>query len=206
MQFDTQTIQVVSCRATPCYLARAPYFWSSKLMPTTVGPPTGGVPWRRWLRSNQLLTKAEESDELVGFALGADDYVRKPFSIKLLLARVQALLRREQALSETAHVLTAGPFVLDRGRHEVTVAGRAVMLTAMEFRLLGALMAARGRVLSRAQLIDAALGTGAAVTDRTIDVHVAALRKKLAAGQDWLHTIRGVGYAFRNPTPEPDKA
>jgi DNA-binding response OmpR family regulator len=153
-----------------------------------------------------LTAKAEESDELVGFALGADDYVRKPFSTKLLLARIQALLRREQALHETADVLTAGPLVLDRGRHEVTLAGRALTLTAMEFRLLGALMAARGRVLSRSQLIDAALGTGVAVTDRTIDVHVAALRKKLKPAHDWLHTIRGVGYAFRAPTPEPDKA
>ncbi len=153
-----------------------------------------------------LTAKAEETDELVGFALGADDYVRKPFSIKLLLARIQALLRREQVLSETADVLTAGPLVLDRGRHEVTIAGRPVALTAMEFRLLGALMAARGRVLSRNQLIDAALGMGAAVTDRTIDVHIAALRKKLGAAHNWLHTIRGVGYAFRSPTPEPDKA
>lgn len=153
-----------------------------------------------------LTAKVEESDELVGFALGADDYVRKPFSIKLLLARIQVLLRRGQALGEPAEVLTAGPVMLDRGRHEVTIAGRAVSLTATEFRLLGALMAARGRVLSRDQLIDAALGPGVAVTDRTIDVHVAALRKKLESACHWLHTIRGVGYAFRAPPAEPDKA
>ena len=153
-----------------------------------------------------LTAKAEETDELVGFALGADDYVRKPFSIKLLLARIQALLRREESLGETADVLTAGPIVLDRGRHEVTVADHSVAFTATEFRLLGALMAARGRVLSRDQLIDAALGSSAAVTDRTIDVHVAGLRKKLAAAHDWLHTIRGAGYAFRAPPAEPEEA
>ncbi|MBI5864476.1 MAG: response regulator transcription factor [Planctomycetes bacterium] len=178
-------------------------------------PRLSGDEVARRLRSDQrtaripilmLTARAEESDELVGFALGADDYVRKPFSIKLLMARIQALLRRDQPHGETGDVLTAGPIVLDRGRHEVTVAERPAGLTAMEFRLLAALMAARGRVLSRNQLIDAALGAGAAVTDRTIDVHVAALRKKLGQFHDWLHTVRGVGYAFRPVAPEPEKA
>ncbi len=146
-----------------------------------------------------LTAKAEETDELVGLALGADDYVRKPFSMKLLLARIQAVLRRQEAASGPAEVLTSGPFVLDRGRHELTVEGRPITLTAMEFRLLAALMAARGRVLSRDQLITALLGVGAAVTDRTIDVHVAALRKKLAVAAGWIQTIRGAGYAFRPP-------
>ena len=153
-----------------------------------------------------LTAKADEADELVGFALGADDYVRKPFSIKLLLARIQALLRRHDAASSPADVLSAGPIVLDRGRHEVTLEGQPILLTATEFRVLRALMTARGRVLSRDQLIDASLGAGAAVTDRTIDVHVAALRRKLVAAGHWIHTIRGAGYAFRAPVAEAGKA
>lgn len=155
-------------------------------------------------RSNQipiimLTAKTEETDELVGFALGADDYVRKPVNAKVLLARVGAVLRRKEAGVKSGDVLSAGPLTLDRSRHEVTVEGTPVALTATEFRMLATLMAARGRVLDREQLIDAALGDGVAVTQRTIDVHIAALRKKLVAAAHWIQTIRGVGYAFRAP-------
>jgi two-component system phosphate regulon response regulator PhoB len=149
-----------------------------------------------------LTARAEETDELIGFALGADDYVRKPFSMKLLLARIEALLRRQEGLSSSADVLHVGPIVLDRERHEVTVEGRPVTLTVTEFRLLSALLLARGRVLSRDQLIDAALGTTAVVTERTIDVHVSALRKKLGEAGRWVRTIRGVGYALRAPAED----
>jgi len=148
-----------------------------------------------------LTAKAEDADELVGFALGADDYVRKPFSMKLLLARIAALLRRDRAARE-AEVLTAGPLVLDRGRHEVTVAGRPVVLTATEFRILAVLMSAGGRVLDRGRLIDAVLGQNVAVTDRTIDVHIAAVRKKLGKAAGCVQTVRGVGYTFRVPVDE----
>ena len=150
-----------------------------------------------------LTAKVEETDELIGFALGADDYVTKPFSVKLLLARVAAVLRRHETAGEPADTLSAGPVVLDRARHEVTVDGGAVVLTATEFRLLAALMAARGRVLTRDQLIDAVLGIGVAVTNRAIDVHVAALRKKLGHASAWVQTVRGVGYTFRPPPSEP---
>ncbi|HOB76603.1 MAG TPA: response regulator transcription factor [Phycisphaerae bacterium] len=146
-----------------------------------------------------LTAKADETDQLVGFALGADDYVPKPFSMKLLLARVAALLRRAEAGKKDPEVLSVGPITLDAGRYEVTVAGRPVMLTTTEFRLLRALMAANGRVLSRSQMIDSVLGTGVAVTDRTIDVHITAVRKKLLQAGGWIQTIRGVGYAFRKP-------
>ena len=112
-----------------------------------------------------LTAKAADEDELVGFALGADDYVRKPFSVKLLLARVAAVLRRQEARDAAYDVLSAGAVVLDRGRHEVRVAGQIVGLTATEFRILGALMAARGRVLTREQLIDLVIGPGAPVTN-----------------------------------------
>jgi len=145
-----------------------------------------------------LTAKAEEADQLVGLSLGADDYITKPFSMKLLLARVAAMFRRVEIASTEREVLTKGPVCLDSSRHEVTVAGAQVQLTATEFRLLRTLMAANGRVLSRGHLIETVMGVGVAVTDRTVDVHVTALRKKLGKAARWLQTIRGVGYAFRD--------
>lgn len=146
-----------------------------------------------------LTAKADESDELVGFALGADDYITKPFSMKLLLARVRAMLKRTELKDAEASVITIGAVRLDAARFELTVDGQPAMLTATEFRLLKALMSGQGRVLSRTQLIDHVLGTGIAVTDRVIDVHITALRKKLGSAADWVQTIRGVGYTFREP-------
>ncbi len=146
-----------------------------------------------------LTAKVEESDQLVGFALGADDYIPKPFSMKLLVARVAALLRRAEAVGPEPEVFSAGPIALDVGRHEVVVEGKSVGLTATEFRVLRALMAANGRVLSRSQMIDNVLGTDVAVTDRTIDVHITALRRKLGEAGAWIQTIRGVGYTLREP-------
>jgi len=156
-------------------------------------PNTAGIPVL------MLTAKSEESDELIGFALGADDYVTKPFSMKLLLARVDALLRRVSAPAAGSDVLTAGPICLDRSRHELKVNDESVTLTSTEFGLLWELLAARGRVLSRDQLIDAVLGGSTVVTDRTIDVHVAALRKKLGKASALIQTVRGVGYTLRPP-------
>jgi len=149
-----------------------------------------------------LTAKAEESDELVGLALGADDYISKPFSMKLLLARVATILRRGKTTQSQREVLASGPIRLDIGRCELKVNDRPVRLTATEFRLLKTLMAANGRVLNRQRLIEAVLGTRVAVTDRTIDVHVTALRKKLRSSSGWVQTIRGIGYAFREPVTE----
>ena len=146
-----------------------------------------------------LTAKVEETDQLAGFALGADDYVTKPFSMKVLIARVAAVLRRSEGPAREGDELSIGPVRLIPSYHEVAVDGRPVTLTATEFRLLQALMAGRGRVLDRAQLIDAAMGSEVVVTDRTIDVHVLALRKKLGSAADWIRTVRGVGYAFRQP-------
>lgn len=145
-----------------------------------------------------LTAKAEESDELVGFALGADDYVTKPFSMKLLIARVAAMFRRMEAVSTEKEVLVAGPYRLDLTRYELTVNEQPIALTATEFRLLKTLMLADGRVLTRSHLIDSVMGTGTAVTDRTIDVHITSLRKKVGtAAAVWIQTVRGVGYTFR---------
>ncbi len=149
-----------------------------------------------------LTAKAEDEDELVGFALGADDYIRKPFSMKLLLARVAAVLRRQATATSRDEVLVVGPIVLDHSRHEVRVEQRRLDLTATEFKVFAALMTGKGRVLSREQLIDSALGIDVAVTNRAIDVHIASLRKKLGPAAAYIHTVRGVGYAFRSPEGE----
>jgi two-component system phosphate regulon response regulator PhoB len=146
-----------------------------------------------------LTAKAEESDQLVGFALGADDYILKPFSMKLLLARVGAIFRRGEGFNPDADTMTVGPVTLDLGRYTLMVNEQVATVTATEFKLIKALVSANGRVLSRSQLIDQVLGTGVAVTDRTIDVHVTALRKKLGDAAGWLQTIRGIGYTFREP-------
>lgn len=148
-----------------------------------------------------LTAKAEEADQLVGFALGALDYIIKPFSIKVLAARVRAVLRRTAPPAGNRDILQAGPISLNSERFEVTVHGDPIGVTATEFRILKTLMQGEGRVLDRTQLIDTVLGATVAVTDRTIDVHIAGLRKKLGEeGAPWVQTIRGVGYTFREPT------
>ena len=146
-----------------------------------------------------LTAKAEESDQLVGFALGATDYITKPFSMKVLVARVAAMFRRSESSTTPSTKLSAGPIELDVDRFEVLVHAERIPLTTTEFRILKTLMAANGRVLDRAKLIDMVLGSAVAVTDRTIDVHIAALRKKLGIGAVWVQTVRGVGYTFRSP-------
>jgi len=141
-----------------------------------------------------LTAKTDEADIVVGLALGADDYVTKPFSMKILLARVAALLRRQGAKEPAPAILASGPVVIDQSKHEVTVAGHAVNLTPTEYKVLTALLSARGRVLSRDQLMDRAMGNDAFLTDRAIDVHITAVRKKLGDFAWMVHTVRGVGY------------
>jgi two-component system phosphate regulon response regulator PhoB len=148
-----------------------------------------------------LTAKAEESDELVGFSLGADDYVTKPFSVKVLLERIKALRRRRTSEGVTDDVATRLGIVVDRRRHQATAEGKPLELTRSEFRLLDTLIRQPGRVFHRAELIDAALGEDTMVMERTIDVHIRALRRKLAEHADVIETVRGVGYRFRDTAP-----
>jgi len=176
-----------------------------RMLPRKSGDEVAGALLRDSRTANipiiMLTAKAEEADQLVGFAIGAIDYVTKPFSMKVLLARVAAVLRRIATHTEGRGPVSAGPITADTERHLVTIHGEPVPLTATEFRILKTLMQAKGRVLDRTQLIDAALGPTVAVTDRTIDVHIAGLRKKLGAdGAAWVQTIRGVGYTVRPPS------
>jgi two-component system phosphate regulon response regulator PhoB len=145
-----------------------------------------------------LTAKAEELDELVGLSLGADDFVTKPFSVKVLLERIKALLRRRQPDIADGSVISCQGIVIDRSRHRVTSGGRSLELTRSEFRLLDTLIRQPGRVFQRKELIDAALGDDAIVMERTIDVHIRALRRKLGKDADVVETVRGVGYRFRD--------
>jgi DNA-binding response OmpR family regulator len=145
-----------------------------------------------------LTAKAEESDELVGFSLGADDYVTKPFSVKVLLERIKALRRRRNSETPTDEVTTKYGVTVDRRRHQAAAEGKALQLTRSEFRLLDTLIRQPGRVFHRTELIDAALGEDTMVMERTIDVHIRALRRKLGEHADVVETVRGVGYRFRD--------
>jgi two-component system phosphate regulon response regulator PhoB len=143
-----------------------------------------------------LTAKAEEIDRVVGFEIGADDYVTKPFSPRELILRVQAILRRTAGERAAGGVLTRGALQLDPERHRCTVDGAEIPLTAKEFRLLEALMSRPGRVLSRQHLLDEVWGSDISVTERTIDTHLKRLREKLGPTGDQIETVRGVGYRF----------
>jgi two-component system phosphate regulon response regulator PhoB len=151
-----------------------------------------------------LTAKAEESDELIGFSLGADDYVTKPFSVKVLLERIKALRRRRQVAAEEAEVTRKLGIAVDRRRHQATSEGKPLALTRNEFRLLDTLIRQPGRVFDRSELIDSALGADAMVLERTIDVHIRALRRKLGDRAELIETVRGVGYRFREQEPSTE--
>src|SRR6266849_8465142 len=173
-------------------------------------PIVDGLDVCRRLRSSEvtqqipiifLTAKAEETDQVVGFSLGADDYVTKPFSVKVLLQRIKALQRRLQGEPESPEIVEHYGIKIDRLRHMALAEGKELELTPTEFRLLECLLRQPGRAFTRAQLMDAAIGEDAVVLERTIDVHIKTLRRKLGKTGDRIQTVRGVGYRFRD-TPD----
>ena len=148
-----------------------------------------------------LTAKDDEVDKVVGFELGADDYVTKPFSVRELILRVKAVLKRGSKKKEIVEVVRQfGDLKIDVDSHEVHVDDTKINLTALEFRLLSQLVDTRGRVQSRDQLLSDVWGYSAEVTTRTVDTHVKRLREKLGPMGKYVHTIRGVGYKFaRSP-------
>ncbi|MBX3228478.1 MAG: response regulator transcription factor [Labilithrix sp.] len=150
-----------------------------------------------------LTAKGEEIDRVVGFELGADDYVVKPFSVRELLLRVQAILRRSQGEQEAAQGFEFGTLKVDREAHRVWANGNELELTALEFKLLVTLYDRRNRVQTRSALLSDVWGIDADITTRTVDTHVKRLREKLGSAGDYIETVRGVGYRF---TDSPEAA
>jgi two-component system phosphate regulon response regulator PhoB len=152
-------------------------------------------PATRGVRVVMLTAKGEEIDRVIGFELGADDYIVKPFSVRELLLRVQAVLRRV-ATSEVGETTQFGMLRVDRGAHRVWVDGQEVELTALEFKLLLTLHDRRNRVQTRDALLSDVWKIDADVTTRTVDTHVKRLREKLGSAGIYVQTVRGVGYRF----------
>ena len=145
-----------------------------------------------------LTARSEERDMIEGLERGADDYVTKPFSPQVLLARIKAVLRRKLAeQDDLGDMVSVGDLIIHPGRHEVTLAGQVVTLTFTEFALLHFLAKRPGWAYSRTQIVDAVKGEDYPVTERSVDVQVVGLRKKLGAFGSHIETVRGVGYRFR---------
>ena len=151
-----------------------------------------------------LTAKSEESDQVVGLSLGADDYVTKPFSVKVLLERMKALQRRRASTSDDSEMVTCQGITIDRRGHRATAGNTPLTLTLSEFRLLDVMLRQPGRAFSRSELIDGALGEDTVVLERTIDVHIRSLRQKLGPYSEIIETVRGVGYRFRNTFTPPN--
>lgn len=145
-----------------------------------------------------LTARAEEIDEVVGFNMGADDYVTKPFNLKPLVQRVKALLRRPHLKEQSVDVVSRQGIALDRLNHRATADEGELPLTPTEFKLLWTLLRQPGRTFSRNELMDASRGEDANAFERTIDVHVRSLRQKLGPRHVLVETVRGIGYRFRD--------
>ncbi len=147
-----------------------------------------------------LTAKDSEADIVTGLEMGAADYITKPFSPRVLVARIHSVLRRPaSALDEDAAgpVIHIGPLTVDPGRHKVEIKGKEIQLTYTEFRILQLLAENAGRAFTRQQIVDQVRGESYAVTERIVDVQMVSLRKKLGALGDWIETVRGVGYRFK---------
>ena len=160
-------------------------------------PSTEGIP------VIMLTAKGEEIDRIVGFELGADDYITKPFSPRELILRVRAIFKRSGDMPVVkGDVLSFKELTLDKERHRVTVGGEVVNLTSREFKLLSALFGAKGRLLSRDKILDMAWGQDFFVTPRTVDTHIRRLRSKLMEAGAYIETVRGMGYRFTDGEEE----
>jgi two-component system phosphate regulon response regulator PhoB len=178
-------------------------------------PRVSGMDVCRFLRNTKetkdigilmLTAKGEDIDQVDGFEAGADDYVVKPYSMRVLLERVRALQRRRTS-EETPEVgveqLQSGGIRVDLRRHQVFLNEQQLEMTRSEFKLLQTLIEQPGRAFDRNELIESALGGDALVLERTIDVHIRAIRRKLGDWADLIETVRGVGYRFREESPAP---
>lgn len=144
-----------------------------------------------------ISAKNEELDVVLGLELGADDYVAKPFSPKVLFSRIKAVLRRGREPAKVAKTITFGEFTLEVDRYLLRKKEKYIPITLSEFGILRRFLANRGKVLTRNQLLDDVQNEDAFIMDRNIDVHIASLRKKLGPNFHWIETVRGIGYRFK---------
>jgi len=145
-----------------------------------------------------LSARGEEADIVTGLELGADDYLTKPFSPRVLMARVKAVLRRQHTETQADEtIIQHGDLLINPGRHRLSINDRPVSLTSMEFRILHLLVRRPGWVFTRQQILEAVSGHDTSVTERSVDVHMVSLRRKLGPYGDVIETIRGVGYRFQ---------
>lgn len=144
-----------------------------------------------------ISAKSEELDVVLGLELGADDYVTKPFSPKVLFSRVRAVLRRGKEPEKPPQSIVFGPFTLEVDRYQLRKKDKYITITLSEFGILRRLLLNQGKVLTRNQLLDDIQNSDAFIVDRNIDVHIASLRKKLGPNFHWIETVRGVGYRFK---------
>ncbi len=156
-----------------------------------------GNPELRSTMVMMLSAKGEELDIVLGLEIGADDYVQKPFSPKVLFSRIKAILRRSKENEKPSRAVKFGDFFLDVNRYSLKRGEKTIPLTLSEFGILRRLVSNRGKVLTRNQLLDDINNDDSFIVDRNIDVHIASLRKKLGPTFDWVETVRGVGYRFR---------
>ena len=145
-----------------------------------------------------LTAKGEEVDRIIGFELGADDYVTKPFSVRELILRVKVILKKQTESVESDESIEFGPIKLNLDAHEVLINNDEIVLTALEFKLLEHLIRRRGRVQTRDQLLGDVWGYSSEVTTRTVDTHIKRLREKLGTVGDYIQTVRGIGYRLNN--------
>ncbi len=145
-----------------------------------------------------LTVKSDETDIVVGLELGADDYITKPFSPRILAARVKAILRRKEPKEEKAEIIKIGPLTINLAKYQVSLKNKPLSLTSTEFKILAFLAQNKGKVFTRDQLLDKAWKEESFVVDRTVDVHIRRLRQKLGPASYLIETIRGVGYKFKD--------
>jgi two-component system phosphate regulon response regulator PhoB len=144
-----------------------------------------------------LSAKSQETDKVVGLELGADDYVTKPFSPRELIARIRAIMMRRGAEQQLSDIVEKGDMIIDSAKYKVMVGSEEISLTTTEFKLLEYMARRPGVVLSRYQILEAVSGDDTIVCDRTVDAHVKSLRRKLGTARDYIETIRGAGYRFK---------
>ncbi len=202
-----KNLQVVDCGEKALEVLKS--FSPDIILLDLMLPGMDGLAVCRQLKSSQetskipvimLTAKSEETDVIIGLEMGADDYIAKPFSNKVLIARIKSVLRRSKQTfgDDDSGIIKRGSLVMNRGKREVTLNGQPITMTFSEFEILYMLAKRPGWVFTRSQIVNEVKGDDYPVTERAIDVQIVGLRKKLQGAEDLIETVRGAGYRFKN--------